>query len=453
MKKTTQLYGFTLMELMVVVIIIAVLAAVAVPMYKHAVLKSRFSTVMPVAKTIADAQESYYLQNGQYASDQEALEVTPANTGNTTVELSGAEENADENYAYVVASRSDVPGAKYIQYQKNSPQFASNIHCEALDADAEATWLCEKGLKGTPVAGGISGEGYTTYILQGSSSDGWFVKECTGDGHQERTCSSGCGKITVEGSCDTSTGEWTYEEDTDESGCPVKPAAKQTSCPEGCGSVSVNAVCNSSGTAWEYEDPNFSSCPTKPATSQTCSANGKSGAQTRSVTCNSAGTAWTSGNWSSCEIPCTGNKPANVTASGTGATGTASCVNGEWTYTWTGGKTFGYANFCNVSGPNYNCAGGRYETAVTGCFVSTNTEYGCMGSSFSGRHARCETGTATGCDGSIFKAGSYCVAKIAGACTNVTYDGGCCWSEGNGSCPAGSPKCDANDHTVVSGTW
>ena len=68
--------GFTLIEVLVVVLIIAVLTAVAVPMYKHAVLKSRFATVMSLAKSLAAAQEVYYLGNGIYSNNLAELDVS-----------------------------------------------------------------------------------------------------------------------------------------------------------------------------------------------------------------------------------------------------------------------------------------------------------------------------------------------------------------------------------------
>ena len=53
--------GFTLIELVLVLLIIGMLAAWAMQWCQHAILKSRFGTVMRSAKAIATAQEVYYL--------------------------------------------------------------------------------------------------------------------------------------------------------------------------------------------------------------------------------------------------------------------------------------------------------------------------------------------------------------------------------------------------------
>lgn len=67
--------AFTLIELLVVVLIISILAAVAVPQYQAAVLKSRFMAFMPLLRSLKEAQERYYMENGEYAVPLHNLDI------------------------------------------------------------------------------------------------------------------------------------------------------------------------------------------------------------------------------------------------------------------------------------------------------------------------------------------------------------------------------------------
>jgi len=67
--------GFTLIELLVVVLIIGILSAVALPQYTKAVQKARAVEAITILKSLTDAQEIYYMENGEYTTVLEDLSI------------------------------------------------------------------------------------------------------------------------------------------------------------------------------------------------------------------------------------------------------------------------------------------------------------------------------------------------------------------------------------------
>lgn len=62
-------HGFTLIELLIVVAIIGILAAIAVPNFLNAQMRARVARVVSDMKALAMAEEMYQLDNGQYTFD------------------------------------------------------------------------------------------------------------------------------------------------------------------------------------------------------------------------------------------------------------------------------------------------------------------------------------------------------------------------------------------------
>lgn len=110
-----KLQGVTLVELMIVVVIISILAAIAYPSYRQYIAKAKRNEAMAALLKIATLQERWYLQNNTYTTNMTNLGFNgtnnvPSDTGTYIIRIVSADANtfvADANY-----QSSDVESTK-----------------------------------------------------------------------------------------------------------------------------------------------------------------------------------------------------------------------------------------------------------------------------------------------------------------------------------------------------
>lgn len=68
-------YGFTLLELLVVVLIVGILAGIGVPQYRRVVQKAQYDKGRALVEQIYRAEVAYYTENGQFTHDLEDLNI------------------------------------------------------------------------------------------------------------------------------------------------------------------------------------------------------------------------------------------------------------------------------------------------------------------------------------------------------------------------------------------
>jgi prepilin-type N-terminal cleavage/methylation domain-containing protein len=90
--------GFSLLELMIAVAIVAILAAVSIPAYFNHTMRSRQSAVVGELMAIKAAQERFFAENGGYAGRMSRLQAGASNDLDDMYAVAGTYTNGDYRY-------------------------------------------------------------------------------------------------------------------------------------------------------------------------------------------------------------------------------------------------------------------------------------------------------------------------------------------------------------------
>jgi type IV pilus assembly protein PilE len=138
-----RMAGVTLMELMIVVVIIGILAAIGVPSYRQYAMRANRTEAKSALLRLATNQERFYLQNNQYSTDPVALGFAGGTSEFGVYDLTIATVNVTQDYT---ATATPAAGGG-----SNNVDMTSDVECTAFILSSAGARTA------TPLPNGASG--------------------------------------------------------------------------------------------------------------------------------------------------------------------------------------------------------------------------------------------------------------------------------------------------------
>lgn len=104
-EKMNAIEGFTLIELIIVIILVSILAIISVPIYKYNAEKAYLAEAFTNLRAIADANTVYYIEHKVWVND---IRVLPINIEGTLINKDNMWRIENENFIYACAGDSST---------------------------------------------------------------------------------------------------------------------------------------------------------------------------------------------------------------------------------------------------------------------------------------------------------------------------------------------------------
>jgi type IV pilus assembly protein PilE len=133
--------GVTLLELMIVVVVVGILAAVAIPAYDNYVTRSRRSDAFTALETVRAAQEMYRAELGEYRNggdfDSGLLPGCSPTMGGSNYTI-GVNRITATTYSVRADPHHKQTGDFFLGTDHNGSQYTCQVTCPALDPSSLA---------------------------------------------------------------------------------------------------------------------------------------------------------------------------------------------------------------------------------------------------------------------------------------------------------------------------